>query len=427
MSRVPFIDGLKSLVSSIANSRSAAGRNTIQGELLTWEQQRHIYRTGIGNKIVRLKAGDALAPDALQFERKEDQEWFDRNLSRQVRQVTKWMLAFGRGIVVLQDPGGDLRRPLSDRTDRNSLILRVFSGDMVTTAHPDVNLESPRYLLPNQYYVRGVPIHHSRVVDFTYVEPPEYEAPLYQYGGISEFELVHQQLLADGVVERATPSILEKNSTLFYKVKGFHDAMQAGNEDQILKFFNLVEDQRSIYGAGIIDSEDEVQTVDQTLTNLSEADQITLRRLAMVTGISITRLVGEAVRGLNSSGETERDSDRATISALQNDYVLPPLKQLFHKLERGDVWFGQALAESPGEQADYERKVLENATLLYDLGEDHESYLEDKGVVQQDAWDRVFPAETKEDEPEEPSAGAGVMAELLGLEEGDSGSSESQE
>lgn len=395
-----FWDGIKSLVSELANRRNAGRSNTIVSDKLSWKELNEIYKTGIGNKIVRLKAGDALAEGAIEFERREDEDFYNTRLAKLVRKAVKWQLAFGRSIIVLQEKGGNLRKPLPDSVDRNSLIYRVFSGDMVTVSNPVVNLEDPRYMKPNLYYVRGVPIHHSRVIDFTYLEPVELEAPIYQYGGISEYEIVYQQLINDGIVERAVPAILEKNSNMFYKVKGFKEMVATGNEKDVIKYFGLMEDQRSIYGAGILDSEDEAFTLEQQLTNLSDADSIGLRRISMVTGISITKLVGENVRGLNSSGETERQSDRAMIAALQNDYVLSPLQDLMYRLGRGKLWFNQRLGETPGERADYETKVLENAIKLFELGLDHERYLQDNGLIQKDAWDRVFEPEG-EDEPED--------------------------
>jgi hypothetical protein len=399
-----FQDGLKSMVSSLANSRSASARNRIDSDRLTWADMNEIYKTGLGNKIVRLKAGDAVSEGSFEFEKSEDQEFFDKRLARLVRRAVKWQLAFGRSVIVIQDYGNTLNSPLPSSLEDKRLLFRPFAGDMVTAYSPNVNLESPRYMMPEYYYIRGATVHHSRVIDFTYIEPSEWELPLYQYGGISEFELIYQQLINDGVIERAVPTLLEKSSNFFYKVSGFKDLIRQGNESDVIKYFQLIEDQRSIYGAGIVDSEDEVMSIAQSFQNLDKADQTSLRRISMVTGISLPRLVGENVRGLNSSGENEQQSDNATINALRNDYVLPPLQDLFWKLGRGEIWSSDRWSETPGEKADYESKVLNNAAMLYDLGADHEAYLEEKGLLQKDSWDKVFPEQEGELEPPEVDA-----------------------
>jgi len=420
-------DGLKSMVSSLANTRSAVNQNRMTSTQLSWHDMNEIYKTGIGNKIVRLKAGDALDPGGLSFESTEDQEWFEKRMARLFRKAVKWQLAFGRSVILLQDRGNSLKTPLPANPDSNRLIFRPFAGDMVMAFSADTNLESPRYMKPDWYYIRGVPVHHTRIIDLAYIEPTEWELPYYHYGGISEFELIYQQLVNDGVIERAVPTLLEKSSNVFYKVKDFKNLIQQGEESNVIKYFQLIEDQRSIYGAGIIDSEDEIETFEQALSNLDKTDQASLRRISMVTGISLPRLIGENVRGLNSSGENERESDKATIDALRNDYVLPGIQDLMDKLGRGQVWSSDSWGGSPGEVADYESKVLNNAAMLYDLGADYEGYLEEKGMLQKSSWEQMFPrGEGEAEEPMEPEEEPGGEETLAGLiQEATGGSEES--
>jgi len=390
-----FTDGLTSLVSSIVNRRDAVQQNAIDPRVLDHSTLRRIYRHGIANKIIRLKAGMALK-DTLQFNSTEDEAYYNARLGKKVKQVTKWMLAFGRGIVVLHNPGDDLTTPLRE-VDPNRVRISVFGGDMVTVADVDRDLQSIRYYKPLIYQVRGYPVHWTRVVDFIYVEPPELDAPQYFYGGVSEFELIYDQLIADGVVQRASPKIIEKASTIFYKVKGFKDAMRTGQEQDMVDYFGLLEDLRGIHSAGLIDADDEVEAVQQTISNLSEADQITLRRLAMVTGTSITRLVGENVKGLNSSGDNEASMDQDMIETIQSDYLLDPINELMRKLGKSVVEFKENQGETPGDRIDYETKVIQNAALLAQMGEDHTGYLNDKGITQKDEFESIFTDEAFDD------------------------------
>jgi hypothetical protein len=216
------------------------------------------------------------------------------------------------------------------------------------------------------------------------------EAPLYRYGGISEFDLIYQQLLADGLVQEASPRILQKASTMFYKVAGFHDAVSSGQEAQMVEYFQRLESVRGIMAAGIVDKEDDLEVVAQSISNLADADQITLRRLAMVTGISVTRLIGEAPRGMNSTGEKEAQMDQDMLDTLRSDYLIEPLNLLMHRLGAGCVEFKKDEGQTALQRLDYDTKVIDNALRLYELGEDYGSYLKDKGVVQVDAVDDLF-------------------------------------
>src|SRR5690606_32640653 len=130
----------------------------------------------------------------------------------------------------------------------------VFSGDMVFAAGAaEMDFENPRYMMPHMYQVRGVRFHPSRVVDFTYVRPTEIELPRYNYGGVSEFELIYGQLVNDGIVERASVMTLEKNSVPTIKVKGLKNAMRTGQEGPMVEYFSRMEDAAHIAGARLID------------------------------------------------------------------------------------------------------------------------------------------------------------------------------
>jgi hypothetical protein len=392
-----FIDGVKSFVSAFANARSATAENYIDATRLNDDEARAIYRGGLGNKIVRLKAGYAL-DDTLQFDSTADEKFYRVRLAALVRQCVKWQLAFGRGLVVLHTRNDDLSKPLKTaEIDPATILVRVFSGDMVTVNTASIDLMDPRYQMPEMYNVRGSQVHWTRTVDFRYVIPPEINAPQYRYGGISEFELIYEQLIADGIVQRTTPRILEKASTMFYKVKGFKDAMSTGAEADMVNYFSRMEGLRGIMAAGIIDADDEVEAVTQSITNLADADTITLRRLAMVTGIPLTELVGEPAKGMNATGENEKFILQNMIESLQTDYLDDPINQLMSKLGKGPTTFKENQGETPTTRAAFDATVLANALLLFNLGEDYGRYLIDNGVTKPDDFGAMF-SELDDDE-----------------------------
>jgi len=393
-----FWDGLKSMVSTLINRRTASYQNAFDPTVLDMSTIQKIYRTGVGNKIVRLKSGHALK-NTIDFENQDDKDLYDKRLAKHVKKAVRWMIASGRGIIVLHGRGADLGRPLITDEIKNleRLIISSFDGTIVTVSNHDPDLESPRYLKPTLYAVRGQQIHWSRIIDFTYIEPPEMDKPAYRYGGISEFELIYEQLIADGVMQRASPRVVEKASRLFYKVKGFKEQMAVGNESQMVQYFERMEDINGLFSAGLIDAEDEVQSIAQTISNLSDADQITLRRLAMVTGIPLALLVGENVKGLNSTGDNERAAFQDMIEALQSDYILEPLNELMRKLSAGSISFKENQSETANDRIDYETKAIANAVNLQAMGEDYHAYLVDKSIIVEDDFDKVF--EPDEGEP----------------------------
>ena len=373
-----WFDGIVDLYNSLANNRNATSNNIISSNRVDDSQLNEIYKTGLGNKIVRVKAGYALKSNALNFSSVEDKTFYLAKLEAKVKKAFKWSLVFGRGIIVIND-GTDLSLPLED-VIRGNVKFDVFSGDMISVTSYEMDLSGSRYLQPEFYNVRGYNFHYSRVIDLTYVEVTDQDAPTYNYGGLSEYELIYNQIVNDGIVERASASILEKNSSLFYKIKGFKTALENKQESNLVKFYKMAEDRRSIHGAGLIDSEDDVVNVSQSLTNLKEADDISLRRIALVTGIPLPMLVGESVVGLNSAGTQEKTSFNEMIELLQQDYLVAPLNALFGKLGMSTVSFKDNQNVTPLEKVEYETKVIDNAVKLNDMGYDAETYMKEHGV-----------------------------------------------
>jgi len=414
MASIPklFSDGITSLTNKLANRRNSHNNNRVTSTRVYYDEMRAIYRTGLGSKIIRVKSGIALN-DTLQFESTNDKEYYEVRLQQHVKNACKFMLAFGRGLIVIQEPGADLSQPMPAINDWTRVNYQVFSGDMVYVQSVNYNLDSPNYYKPQYYSVRGFTIHPSRVIDMTYVQPVEFDAPEYYFGGISEFELIRNELISDQIVQRAVPAILEKSSTLFYKVQGFKELLADRKSDELVEYFSRMEDLRSVYGAGIIDSEDEVVTVAQTLSNLAESDMITLRRLAMVTGLSLSTLVGEPPKGLNGSGEGDRQVDMQTIKALQSEYLLDKINRLMSMHGRGRVWFKENQGQTDKDRITQETEVIKNALVLWQMGMDYDKYLQDNGVIENDPFEQMF---GKPDEDVEPTAEQGGMSleQLMG-------------
>src|SRR5699024_37500 len=221
-----FIDGLTNVVNHLINRRSVQNTNTIERNRMDDSEMRALLVTGLGSKIVRLKTGYALN-DTLVFTDDRQKVLYNRHLQKPVKRAAKFALAFGRGIIVLNERGEVLSTPRTRPVDMERTRFSVFSGDMVVPVDVSIDLTDPRYMKPKFYMVNGHQFHYTRVIDFTYVEPAEQDASLYKYGGVSEFELIRNQIVNDGIVERASGAIVEKNATVFHKIKGIKESLAA--------------------------------------------------------------------------------------------------------------------------------------------------------------------------------------------------------
>lgn len=390
-----FADGLIHIANELVNKRNPAMQNQIVAHKIQDSEIRALLRTGLGSKIIRLKSGYAMN-DTLHFTDKSDKVMYESYLQTHVKKAVSMMLAYGRACLVIVEHGADLSKPRTESLEVDKVTLQVLTPDVITVSAVDRDLSSPRYMKPTAYNARGVTFHHSRVVDFTYVQPAEFDLPTYQWGGVSEFELIRAQIINDGIVERASGAIVEKNSVIWHKIAGFKESVRAGRDDEVVGYYSALESIKSIYGAGIADAEDDIISVAQALTNLDDVDNITLRRLAMVTGIPLSILVGENVQGLNASGDNERDSFQDTIDNLQSSHILAPLNECFGVFGMKPVTFKDNQAASALERIEYDTKAISNARMLWEMGEDYRKYLKDKEVIMHESFDQFFAIEENE-------------------------------
>lgn len=398
-----FKDGLRSLTNSLANSRTGQNTNVMFSTSIPMSELNSIYKLGIGRKIVNIKSSN-IFKEGFSAEDEKGQEtikFIDKKLLRELKKASEYMMAFGRGIIVIIDKNSSDNSQELKSVNLQTVRFKAFSGAKVTVqTDSSLNELEEMYSEPFYYRIGTQLIHHSRVIDFQYYSVIEDDKALYNYGGMSEFELIHAQLINDSVIERAIPTLVEKISTMFYKIKGFKELLKQKKESDLVKYFHNLENLRSIYGAGLLDSEDDTKTEAQNLGGLDGIDNITLRRLSLVTGIPLPWLVGENVKGLNSAGKTEGTIFWSMIKNLGNDYILPVLNKKLEFMGLTPVWFNEQYQSTPVEQADYEAKIFNNALLIQQLGLDDIAYIKDRGVEVdvKKGFDEVFPGEDDEEE-----------------------------
>lgn len=391
-----FQDGLTSLANGLANTRNQLNTNEFTHTQIDDYELQAMFKLGIMTKIIRIKSGYALN-NAWNFSSDAEQKVYDARLSRIVKKACQYQLGFGRGLVLIAKRGDNLAEPMRGTADLRSSILHVFDKTKVSVSGYSQDLMHERYWKPQAYNINGVSVHWTRVVDFTYYQPCVDDMPDYDFAGLSEAEILYAQLVADGTISRATPSIIEKLSTMFYQIKGFKDLLRTKQEAGIVEFYTKLERMRSIYGAGLLDADDKPTVANQSLAGIKDINEMSLRRIAMVSGIPMPMLVGENVAGLNSSGTTERDTFNDTINSYKNDYVIDPTNELLAKFGMEPVTSRESSNLNPTEQVNYEKIVIGNAKELMAMGQDQQTYLVDKGIVQEPS---LFDWSKKEEESE---------------------------
>ena len=384
-----FNDGLINVRNQLAQRRSGIATNIVNAPRVSNSELQQLNKLGVCQQIIDIKTTGAL-DDTLAFESDTAEQFYSDRLDVLVREACRYMLGYGRAVVLVAQPGIDLSKPRQGRVNPDRARLVVFPGSDVTASDPVNDLFDERFDLPTTYRVRHQVIHWSHLVDFRYVLPPSDQAQVYNFGGISELELIRNEIVNDQIVQRAGSAIIEKNSTVFHKIKGFKEALAANRDRDLIRYYSALADLRSIYGDGIIDSEDDVVSVSQTLSDVADVSRLTLQRLAMVTGIPVPMLVGQAVEGLNSAGTQEQNTLQRTFNRTKS-FLIDPINELLAILGQPPAEFPKTKEGTPAQQIEYEGRVLDNAGKLFNMGEDHRRYLVDKAILQEEDLDAEFP------------------------------------
>lgn len=393
-----FKDGAHSVFNQITNDRNILNTSDIKHKFLTREQMQAHFLSGLGSRIIRIKSSYALE-NTIDFQSTEQEDFYEKRLRKCVLKAVQYMIGFGRGIIVLFNPGDDLSKPIG-KLDRDKAIIRVFAGDSVQAVGVSLDIADERFYKPLSYSVshgNGI-IHHSRVIDFTYFEPTEMMAPYYQYGGVSEFELIHDSLVANAVVHRAGANILERSAGIVYRLTGFKSDLQTNREEFVRKYISETEKHRTLTGATIIDKDDDVAVLTQQIQGYAEIEASILRSVAADTSIPYPLLVGQSVQGLNSTGGQERQSFQEANKSVQNDFILPKINDTLAMFNFGQVSFKESQGVTPMEQALYEKTCIENAVGLDSMQEDANAYLVEKGVVVPDLAKEFFESDEEDGE-----------------------------
>ena len=100
-----FKDGLRSLTNSLANSRTGQNTNVMFSISIPMNELNSIYKLGIGRKIVNIKSSN-IFKEGFSAEDEKGQEtikFIDKKLLKELKKASEYMMAFGRGIIVIID------------------------------------------------------------------------------------------------------------------------------------------------------------------------------------------------------------------------------------------------------------------------------------------------------------------------------------
>jgi phage-related protein (TIGR01555 family) len=274
-----------------------------------------------------------LIPD---FNRFLQASHFDHAL-REVVQLQR--LYGGAGLVLLLDDGGTPEEPVNLKTlrgvrgyvplSRHELIPEDVSfTDYSKPEH--YRISTNQRLEPGQTesYVNTL-IHSSRVARFDGLYLPWNLRARNTGWGMSCIEVIWDAFQNYEGALSGLNSLLSEGDLLVHKIPGLMQRIASGGEADIRKRLEINNLARSVYGALVVDKEEEVTNISRGLNNLAQATEPFVNYLQAVTGWPASILMGDSPGGLGKEGRFEERVWASLVESWQEVYCRLPVSEIF--------------------------------------------------------------------------------------------------
>lgn len=165
-----------------------------------------------------------------------------------------------------------------------------------------------------------------------------------------------------------------------HKMPGLFNRLMAGGEKKLTERLEANKISRSLYGGMALDTEEEIEYLNRTLSNLAQAMDPFVQNLQAVTGWPASVLMGDSPGGLGKEGRFEERVWASLVEQWQEVYCRAPITEIFTVLmlaregptkgqlpESWAVDFPSVFTQTDEEKADLQKKVADVDSIYLNL------------------------------------------------------------
>lgn len=262
-------------------------------------------------------------------------------IKRDILQCLKWSRLYGgAGAVIIIEGHEDI---LDQPLDYSTIMPQSFKGlipcDRWTGLTPGANMitdvTSPDFGLPESYHWVAdnisVEVHHSRVLRFTGRELPQIEKYAEQQWGISEIELLFDELKKRDNTSWNIAQLIFLANLRVLKMGDLGELLAAGDEQAKKELYETVSAQNQLMsnsGVYVMDKDDNFETHQYAFGGLNDIYESFMLDIAGAAEMPVTKLFGRAPQGMNATGDGDKDNYYDTIEQKQSAQLEPALDKL---------------------------------------------------------------------------------------------------
>ena len=287
----------------------------------------------------KLSSTDEITDDMQEYLEKTDQKY---KLKSNLISADKFKNIFGIRHILFK----------VDSTDPD-YYLKPFNVDSVTPgSYKGMHQVSPIYMIPEftkdglsnplssnfmrplYWVVNGTKIHRSHFVILYGSEVADFLKPTYRYGGVSLVQQIYERLHKAERTANEAPEIALNKRTLVHKM---NTSKIAANPTAILSTMEAQNQLRNNHGQMIVDTDDEVQQLDTSLSDFKDLIQGQYQLVAAQARIPYIKLLQDSPTGLSQTGTFEIADYNESVSEVQENELGPILFEHYRRLIRSEI------------------------------------------------------------------------------------------
>lgn len=309
------------------------------------------------------------------------------NAKTKLNNLLTWSRLYGGAVMIIgANDGGDLDTPLNEAAIQAVEFLHVFDKTEVSFDAVMLydNPNDKKYGTPQFYKITPASaavnssflVHESRVLRLDGDEIPNSIRSRYDGFGAPVLESIYNEVKHFGSIFAASANIVEDFVQTIMQVENLAELIASGHDDVVLKRLEILDLSRHVGNILLLDKEEQYTKQSSSVAGIPELITRFGLRLAAVTGIPYTLLMGEAPSGLQATGAADIRMFYDMIASKQHDILLPVLERLVRLIilshdspfnSEPDSWhiaFNPLWQETLNEQA-LTRKIIAETDAIY--------------------------------------------------------------
>lgn len=347
-------DGMINLLNGMNTIRYDPSRyvGIVPTQFITMPMSETLFiENGLFKKIVKTPADEALrAGFCLDVnDKNEDNEekilsvYEDLGCEAKFATALYWHRCYGGAIFLpVFNDGAELTEPLNENILRSIEEIKVYSAKEAIPSKINYDPHSLNYGKPQTYIINDesngacFEVDTSRLIIFPGLEVPNIVRNTRDgWGGMILEDVYNALILKYDLGNKYAIDIMERMAQGVLKVKDLLNLLSAEDgEAKVQKYLQNIDMVRNILNTIAIDSEDEFDIKNITLSGVNEILDKFQTTLSAVSEIPVTILFGRSPGGQNATGEADFEQYYGMIQRLQRRTLKPRLSRFIYLLSK---------------------------------------------------------------------------------------------